>query len=122
MAMIRAVFVVWAAKIAIFLAMITCSIAHTKDNLSSCVARAEAGEPVLITRHGRPVAAMISAEEWERLQAARDGKRKGLIGLIGGLYLAAAVVPHVTQTAWRPLDVVLIIIARPKNDITQPIC
>jgi len=34
-----------------------------------------------------------------------------LIGLFGGLYLAAAVAPHVTQTAWRPLDVVLIIIA-----------
>ena len=34
-----------------------------------------------------------------------------LIGLIGGLYLAAAVVPHVTATAWRPLDAVLIIIA-----------
>lgn len=34
-----------------------------------------------------------------------------LIGLIGGLYLAVAVVPHVVATAWRPLDVVLIVIA-----------
>ncbi len=34
-----------------------------------------------------------------------------LIGLIGGLYLAVRVVPHVAATAWRPLDVVLIIIA-----------
>jgi uncharacterized membrane protein required for colicin V production len=34
-----------------------------------------------------------------------------LIGLFGGLYLAVRVVPHVVATAWRPLDVVLIIIA-----------
>ena len=34
-----------------------------------------------------------------------------LIGLIGGIYLAVAVVPHVAATAWRPLDAVLIVIA-----------
>jgi uncharacterized membrane protein required for colicin V production len=34
-----------------------------------------------------------------------------IIGLVGGAYLAATLVPHITQVAWRPLDVVLIVIA-----------
>jgi uncharacterized membrane protein required for colicin V production len=34
-----------------------------------------------------------------------------IIGLVGGAYLAATLAPHITQVAWRPLDVVLIIIA-----------
>lgn len=40
---------------AIFLAMSSHSIAETKDRLSELIARAEKGEDVVITRHGRPV-------------------------------------------------------------------
>ncbi|MBA3708740.1 MAG: type II toxin-antitoxin system Phd/YefM family antitoxin [Planctomycetes bacterium] len=68
----------------ILLVMLTCSIADTKAHLSSCVASAESGEPVLITRHGRPVAAMISAQDWERLQAVKSHRRRGLLALVGG--------------------------------------
>lgn len=31
------------------------SVAEAKDNLSSLIAKAEAGEEVVITRHGKPV-------------------------------------------------------------------
>lgn len=31
------------------------------------------------------------------------------IGLVGGAFLAVSLTPHITQVAWRPLDVVLII-------------
>lgn len=34
-----------------------------------------------------------------------------ILGFVGGAYLATTLTPHITQVAWRPLDVVLIIIA-----------
>ena len=40
---------------AIILAMSSHSIAETKDRLSELIARAEKGEDITITRHGRPV-------------------------------------------------------------------
>ena len=64
--------------------MITASIADTKAHLSSCIAQVEAGEPLVITRHGRPVVAMISADEWERLKIVQGAQRRGLAALIGG--------------------------------------
>ncbi len=33
-----------------------------------------------------------------------------ILGFAGGVYLATALTPHISQVAWRPLDVVLIII------------
>lgn len=44
---------------AIFLAMSNHSIAETKDHLSELIARAEKGEDVVITRHGRAVVRLV---------------------------------------------------------------
>ncbi len=33
-----------------------------------------------------------------------------ILGFAGGVYLATALTPHISQVAWRPLDVVLIIV------------
>jgi prevent-host-death family protein len=38
--------------------MPTYSVAETKDNLSALIDRALAGEEVIVTRHGKPVAAI----------------------------------------------------------------
>ncbi|HEY4114779.1 MAG TPA: type II toxin-antitoxin system prevent-host-death family antitoxin [Rhizomicrobium sp.] len=38
------------------------SIAETKDKLSELISRAEKGEEITITRHGRPVAKLSAAE------------------------------------------------------------
>ena len=38
-----------------------------KTTLSAVVGRAIAGEPTVITRHGRKEAVLISFEEWERI-------------------------------------------------------
>jgi antitoxin Phd len=38
-----------------------------KATLSAAVDRAVAGEPTVITRHGRKEAVLISFEEWERI-------------------------------------------------------
>ena len=38
-----------------------------KENLSQFVDQAAAGEPVVITRHGKPQAVLVSWEEWNRV-------------------------------------------------------
>ena len=61
------------------------SIAEAKTQLSSWVRAAEHGEAVVITRRGKAVAALVSAEalaQLERLRAA--GPQAGLAGLAGG--------------------------------------
>lgn len=44
------------------------SVAEAKSQLSSCIREAEAGHPVLITRHGKPVVAIVSAAELDHLR------------------------------------------------------
>jgi prevent-host-death family protein len=63
----------------------TLSAARVKAEFAECVRTAEAGNAVVITRHGRPVAALVPAEslkQLERLRAA--GPQAGLAGLAGG--------------------------------------
>lgn len=61
------------------------SIVEAKAHFSDYVRKAEAGQPVLILRHGKPVAAVVGAEDLaalDRLRAA--GPQSGLAGLAGG--------------------------------------
>src|SRR5262245_23622159 len=63
----------------------TVTLAESKNRLAECVRAAERGEDVIITRHGKPVVALISAEDLaflNRLRAAKTGQ--GLAGLAGG--------------------------------------
>ena len=63
----------------------TVSIAEAKARFSECVRSAEGGDAVLITRHGKPVVAVVSAEDLhhlERLRAA--GPEGGLASIAGG--------------------------------------
>jgi prevent-host-death family protein len=66
----------------IFIVMSTVTIANTKAHLSTWIHHAETGEPVMITRHGKPVAALISANELERLRRIEAAApKRGLLGL-----------------------------------------
>jgi prevent-host-death family protein len=61
------------------------SIVEAKAHLSDCIREVEQGESVLITRHGKAVAALVPAdilEQVERLKKA--GPRGGLASLAGG--------------------------------------
>jgi len=49
------------------------SIAEARNNLARLVHVAEDGEPVRLTRRGRPVAVILSLAEYERLRAAGEG-------------------------------------------------
>lgn len=60
------------------------SVAQAKASFSECVRDAESGEPVIVTRHGKPVVAIVSVEDHEtlrRLHAA--GPEGGLASLAG---------------------------------------
>jgi prevent-host-death family protein len=46
---------------------------------------AEAGEPVVVTRHGKPVVALVPAADLAQLDRLRAaGPEQGLLGLAGG--------------------------------------
>lgn len=47
------------------------SVADAKNRLPAVLREAEAGEPIEITRHGKPVAVVLSIDAWRRLQAPR---------------------------------------------------
>lgn len=61
------------------------SVAEVKARLSECIRQVEAGVPVLITRHGKPVAALVRPNDLEHLERLRKaGPESGLAGLAGG--------------------------------------
>ena len=47
------------------------SIAQARDRLPALVHEVEEGEPVRLTRRGKPVAVLLSLREYERLGARR---------------------------------------------------
>jgi prevent-host-death family protein len=63
----------------------TLSLAEAKAHLSECVRSAEEGQSVVITRHGKPVAALVRFEELAELERLRKaGPQAGLAGVLGG--------------------------------------
>lgn len=49
------------------------TIAETRDNLARLIHEVEDGEPVEITRRGRPVAVLLSIAAVERLRSGKGG-------------------------------------------------
>lgn len=61
------------------------SIVEAKANLSDCIREVEQGGSVLITRHGKAVAALVSADIVEHVERLRKaGPSGGLASLAGG--------------------------------------
>jgi prevent-host-death family protein len=61
------------------------SVAEIKATLSEQIREAEHGRTVLITRRGRPVAALVSNDELERLRRLKSaGPEGGLASVAGG--------------------------------------
>lgn len=61
------------------------SIVEAKAHFSDYVRKAEAGQSVLITRHGKPVAAVVGAEDLAALRRLRAaGPEAGLASVAGG--------------------------------------
>lgn len=49
------------------------SIAEARDRFASLVRKVERDDPVEVTRRGKPVAVLLSIEDYQRLQAQRIG-------------------------------------------------
>jgi prevent-host-death family protein len=63
---------------------ITVSAAVAKASFAECLRSVEQGEAVVVTRYGKPVAAIVGSDEWERLRRLRaSGPESGLASLIG---------------------------------------
>ncbi|MBI4520633.1 MAG: type II toxin-antitoxin system Phd/YefM family antitoxin, partial [Gemmatimonadetes bacterium] len=63
----------------------TVSVAEAKARFSAVLRSAEGGRPVVITRHGKPVAALVRADELEQIERLRAaGPEGGLASLAGG--------------------------------------
>lgn len=61
------------------------SIAKAKATFSDCIRQVEAGSFVLITRHGKPVAALVRPGELEHLERLKKaGPESGLASIAGG--------------------------------------
>lgn len=61
------------------------SVAEAKATFSEQVRSAEEGEPVVITRHGKPVAALVPAQDLDTLLRLRaTGPEGGLASVAGG--------------------------------------
>jgi len=62
----------------------TLSAAQVKLQFAECLRKAENGEPVIITRHGKPVAALVGVD---RVALPKRGEARaggGLAALAGG--------------------------------------
>lgn len=63
----------------------TVSAAKAKAEFAQCVRKAEAGESVVITRHGKPVVALVRADRLQQLERLRSaGPATGLASALGG--------------------------------------
>jgi prevent-host-death family protein len=63
----------------------TVSAAKAKAEFAEYVRKAEAGESVVITRHGKAVVALVRADRLEQLERLGSaGPAAGLAGLVGG--------------------------------------
>jgi prevent-host-death family protein len=61
------------------------SVAEAKATFSECIRQVEAGSSVVITRHGKPVAALVRPDDLEHLERLRKaGPESGLAGIAGG--------------------------------------
>lgn len=61
------------------------SVAEAKATLSDAIRDVEAGSTVVITRHGKPVVALVRAEDLTALERLRSaGPEKGLASIAGG--------------------------------------
>jgi prevent-host-death family protein len=61
------------------------SVAEAKATFSDCIREVEAGSPLIITRHGKPVVALVRLTDVEHLERLRKaGPQGGLAGIAGG--------------------------------------
>lgn len=75
------------------------SISRTKSNFSAALREAESGEILLITRHGKPVAALVSARDARQIERLRSADpNSGLASVSGGWEGADDLVDRIAES------------------------
>ncbi len=75
------------------------SIAEAKAHFSECIREVEQGESVLITRHGKAVAALVAATDLDQLKRLRRaGPQSGLASLSGGWEGSEELAQHIKHS------------------------
>ncbi len=78
------------------------SVAEAKTKFSDCIRQVETGHPVLITRHGKPVAALVRPDDLEHIERLRKaGPESGLASLAGGWENAEELVAIIDESPRR---------------------
>ena len=80
----------------------TVTVAEAKAALSEAIREVEAGAIVLITRHGKPVAALVRPGDVTRLERLRAaGPEHGLASIAGGWKDSDELVTSISSAARR---------------------
>ena len=80
--------------------MATVTVADAKNHFSDLLRRAEyGGERVIVERHGKPVAVIVSTDDLKRLEALED---------VSDLHDAKAALKEAAEHGTIPLDAVLL--------------
>lgn len=75
------------------------SVAKAKAALSECIRQVEAGASVVITRHGKPVAALVRPNDLEHLERLRKaGPESGLASIAGGWQDSGELIKNLEQS------------------------
>ena len=78
------------------------SVAEAKASLSAAIREVEGGSTVIITRHGKPVAALVSANDVAKLETLRAaGPQQGLASIAGGWAGSDRLVESIATAARR---------------------
>lgn len=78
------------------------SVAEAKATLSEAIRDVEGGKTVVITRHGKPVAALVRPEDVNRLEALRAaGPQHGLASVAGGWAGSEELVKNIARVVRR---------------------
>jgi prevent-host-death family protein len=78
------------------------SVAEAKASLSEAIRQVEGGKTVIITRHGKPVAALVNPDDVARLEALRAaGPQQGLASIAGGWTGSEDLVENIATAARR---------------------
>ena len=76
----------------------TVTAARAKSELAACIRKAEGGEQVIITRHGKPVAVLVAVERVASIPGGRGRAGGGLATLAGGWKGSAEFVRTLART------------------------
>ena len=78
------------------------SVAEAKASLSEAIREVEGGSTVIITRHGKPVAALVNANDAATLETLRAaGPQQGLASIAGGWAGSDKLVESIATAARR---------------------